>query len=319
MGLMRHTDTEGCVQNVLIDKFPLDELIPAAHDEAERQVITGTLMSEYEGKIIKRFLLAVAGIFRADKKSTQHLLFSGLKNGGYLANIASMSWPIKKRGEQEKVLLHLIDDNEENVELTFNEIVDNFESKGKVHKDIRVHNLKNIDRLLPNGENIDGSLLEKDEIVKQKKVSASWFSYSGQHTEKERRTKESELHDVSSIIRTSSNPNNNSTEKTIIPYFHVGGQRMSKQLDLLEGAAPLFLNQSIVTVGIEHSVDMDIDALLHFFNSLNYRTYLLGKYHLVRIDNICKSILNDIMERPEFKVPQSSSSQDDNINNNVFG
>ena len=102
----------------------------------------------------------------------------------------------------------------------------------------------------------------------------------------------------------------------MIPYFHVGGKEMRNQLDILEGAAPLFLKQNIVTAGIEHTIDMDIDILLHFFNSMKYRTYLLGKYHLVRIDNLCRTALDAMLERPEFKVPSLESEE---MKSNAFG
>ena len=64
--LSHGTDFEGCVRNIPIDRFPQDELVP--DDETSRQIITGTLMSEYEAKMIKRFITSIlAGVFRPKK------------------------------------------------------------------------------------------------------------------------------------------------------------------------------------------------------------------------------------------------------------
>ena len=93
---------------------------------------------------------------------------------------------------------------------------------------------------------------------------------------KRQRTDQSKLPNIASMIQTS--------------YFHVGGQKMRNQLDFPEGAAPLFLNQNIV-----------------IFNSMKYRVYLLIKYHLVHIDNLCQLVLQTLLERPEFEVPSLES------------
>ena len=285
--LLHHTNSIRCVRNVLIDKFPQDELLPAGHDETSRQVITGTLMSNYEGQAIKRFITSVAGVFRP-KKTIQHLIFYGLKNGWYLANISSLLWPNKKHGLQEKVTLHLINELDDENAKTFNDIVDTLSLKEKVDKAVRIHDLNSIDGLYLGAD--EGELPE------------------------ERRTGQNNLLDIASMIQSSSAAGN--TKEIVIPYFHVGGQEMRNQLDLLEGAAPLFLNQNIVTVGIEHTIDMDIDILLHFFNSMKYRLYFLGKYRLIRIDNLCRSALQTMLERPEFEVPSLVSEE---MENNAFG
>ena len=70
--ILKHSDSNRCVRNVLIDKFPQDQLVPG-HDETSRQIIAGTLMSEYEGKIITRFMTSVAAAFRS-KNTYQHLI-----------------------------------------------------------------------------------------------------------------------------------------------------------------------------------------------------------------------------------------------------
>lgn len=64
---------------------------------------------------------------------------------------------------------------------------------------------------------------------------------------------------------------------------------------------------------------MEIDILLTFFNSMNYRTYFLGKNHLIRVDNLCRSTLHNILKRPEFNVPPSPSVSSHDIKNNMYG
>ena len=223
-------------------------------------------------------------------KTYQHLIFSGLKNGWHLANIASLSWPIKKRGLEENVFLHLINDLDDESVQTSNDIVHNLSLREKADKAVRIHDLNSIDRLFP-----DDTDVAKDELPRKQ------------------RTEQNNLPNIASITQLYSAGD---AKDIVIPYFHVGGQKMGNQLDLLEGARPLFIKQNIATVGIEHTVDMDIDALLHFFNAMNYRTYFLGKYHLVRIDNLCRSALYTMLERPEFKAPLPGSNQS---KNNAFG
>jgi len=292
-------DEEGCVHNVLIDKFPEDEFMPPRHDEASRQVISGTFMSEYEAQIIKRLITSIAGVFRS-KKYTQHLIFTGVKNGGYLANIASLSWPIKKRGKNEKVILHLINDSDDYDSMkTSNEIM---ALKEKTDRDIRMHDLNSIDTLTV--PSIDTMISRELDAVRQEQVSELWLPSFATRKQNLRHRKSHVLRNLSSIAKFSADVNN-----TVIPYFHVGGKRMDDQLNLLEGAVPLFLNQTIVTVGIEHSIDMDVDVMVKFFNAMNYKTYFLGKNHLVRIDNLCQSVLHNILARAEFQVPSSLSHE----------
>ena len=78
----------------------------------------------------------------------------------------------------------------------------------------------------------------------------------------------------------------------------------------------IFLKQNIVIAGIEYTIDMDIDILLYFFSSMKYRTYLLGKYHLVRIYNLCRTALDAMLECPEFKVHSLESKE---MKSNAFG
>ena len=47
---------------------------------------------------------------------------------------------------------------------------------------------------------------------------------------------------------------------------------------------------------------MDADATLEFFNVIKHRIYFLGKNQLMRVNNLCESVLHNVLQRPEFKV-----------------
>ena len=196
--------------------------------------------------------------------------------------------------------MHLINDSDDYGSMkTSNEIM---ALKEKTDRDIRMHDLNSIDTLTV--PSIDTMMSRELDAVQQEQVSELWLPSFASHKQNLRHRKNHVLHNLSSIAKFSADVNN-----TVIPYFHVGGKRMDDQLNLLEGAVPLFLNQTIVTVGIEHSIDMDVDVMVKFFNAMNYKTYFLGKNHLVRIDNLCRSVLHNILARAEFQVPSSLSDE----------
>lgn len=75
---------------------------------------------------------------------------------------------------------------------------------------------------------------------------------------------------------------------------------MEEQLAILESARPLLLASTIVAVGVENSPDLDPWALLEFFRSVNYKTFMLGKAQLWRIDSLCPEILEDVLLHPHL-------------------
>lgn len=87
---------------------------------------------------------------------------------------------------------------------------------------------------------------------------------------------------------------------TVVPYLHVDGIEMEEQLAILESARPLLLASTIVAVGVENSPDLDPWALLEFFRSVNYKTFMLGKAQLWRIDSLCPEILEDVLLHPHL-------------------
>jgi len=103
-------------------------------------------------------------------------------------------------------------------------------------------------------------------------------------------------------------PSETSVEKIehVIPYFHVDGTSSARQFSILHSARPLLIDGTISVVGVENFGDMDVNDLIEFFHSVRYKTFLLGKRQVMRIDHLCKETLNDLMNHP-FIAPKKPS------------
>ena len=91
--------------------------------------------------------------------------------------------------------------------------------------------------------------------------------------------------------------NINSTQHGI-PYLHVDGTTAAQQFAILQSAKPFLLDKTVSIVGVENSGDMDVDDLIEFFHSVDYKTFLLGKRQVMRIDHLCRETLDDLMGHP---------------------
>ena len=94
--------------------------------------------------------------------------------------------------------------------------------------------------------------------------------------------------------------------KHVIPYFHVDGVSAEKQFAILQSARPLLLDETISVVGVENPGDMDVNDLIDFFHSIRYKTFLLGKKQVMRIDHLCDETLKDLMNHP-YIAPKKPS------------
>ncbi len=63
---------------------------------------------------------------------------------------------------------------------------------------------------------------------------------------------------------------------SMVPFFHVDGERFEDQMDILETARPLFAQHMIGAVAVEHSPDLDIKSLIAWFDNMRYKTFFLG-------------------------------------------
>ena len=59
-----------------------------------------------------------------------------------------------------------------------------------------------------------------------------------------------------------------------------------------------------MAVGIEHSPDMDVRALIAFFVEVGYKTFFLGARQVARIDNLCDEVLDDVLDHPSVSPPR---------------
>ena len=94
--------------------------------------------------------------------------------------------------------------------------------------------------------------------------------------------------------------------KHLIPYLHVDGTSSDRQFSILHSARPFLLDGTISVVGVENSGDMDVRDIIEFFHSVRYKTFLLGKRQVMRIDHLCDETLDDLMNHP-FITPKKPS------------
>ena len=89
----------------------------------------------------------------------------------------------------------------------------------------------------------------------------------------------------------------------VIPYLHVDGTSAAQQFAILRSATPLLLDGTVAIVGVENPGDMNVNDLIDFFHSVKYKTFLLGKRQVMRIDHLCDEILDQVMNHP-FITPK---------------
>jgi len=103
---------------------------------------------------------------------------------------------------------------------------------------------------------------------------------------------------ISTRKRTDNEQDEDKETKHIIPYFHVDGRSAEQKFEILQSAKPLLMDNTIVTVGIENSPDLDIPELIDFFRTVKYKTFFLGKRQIMRIDHLCPEILDQVISHP---------------------
>ncbi len=86
--------------------------------------------------------------------------------------------------------------------------------------------------------------------------------------------------------------------KHVIPYLHVDGLSAKQKFDILQSAKPLLKDHTVVSVGVENSPDLEMTELIDYFRSVNYKTFMLGKRQIMRIDHLCPEILDQFMDHP---------------------
>jgi len=97
-------------------------------------------------------------------------------------------------------------------------------------------------------------------------------------------------------------------EKAIIPFMLIDGLRFRDQMEVLEAAKQLFLENRVVGVALEYSPDLDEHLVVEWFNSVKYKTFMMAKRQIHRIDHLCPEIFEATFNHPYIrKYPDESS------------
>lgn len=314
----------------------LESVIPPSVD--------GTYRTKGQTKVIKRFISSVADSFRPNVEMQQHLLFTGTRDGGHLAETALEYWPPRgnfstqvyvladdvsdvglKRKEDAMSMknrrrqLQTMDAKEmEDLALGYGplgDIEDRFQNHAKASS-IHIYDSKGqVAGLIPSdmddddvismkeeemfgGEDVDDDIfahLPPDEIDDDFVLSSGGTNYVSL---KKLLAPHLERDETGETM---------SETQHVIPYFHVDGIDAVRQFDILASAKPLLLDNTIISIVVEHSPNMDMYKLMDFFNSVHYKTFFLGMRQIARIDHMCPEIMEQIINHP-FITPDHSPS-----------
>lgn len=327
----RRLDDRQCVMNLFIEKQPLDEYNPDFIEPTEEQKksgkefnqpepvkVDGTYRTKGQMKVVTRLIESVADSFRSNTTVQQHLVFTGTRDGGHLAEIALKHWP--PRGSF-RTQLHLIaaDHEDPDVSSEHKSNLDNggghliasedalmygyleaIEDRFKGKDQVRIYDRSGVaGEVGVNNDDDDETEelpwrrlqavdeIEDDDIEKFEEGNAIEIGSS---------TDLGAYPSLESLIKSSEDGDDG--EIGVIPYMHIDGKRMKDQMEILESSRKLFEDEIVVVAGIEHSPDMDVYKLIEHFNSVNYKTFFLGSRQIARIDNLCPEILDDIIRHP---------------------
>jgi hypothetical protein len=292
----------------------------------------GTYRTKGQVAVVGRFISAVADSFRPQAKVQQHLVFAGTRDGGHLAEVAMKFWPA--RGEFMTQLYIVADAHEDHsVSLSNNTLAsqDKYDDSSRALQygslsaiEERFQNHKKSEHIhIFDAEGQKAGLirsdLDDDDVIELKQeemfgieddeiLSIDVFDDDSMVAESPNYFSLKKL--LSPFLdRADEDPNSITSHqedpkekvKHMIPYFHVDGRSASEKFDILSSAKPLFNDNTIVTVVVENSPDLDIPDLIEFFRSVNYKTFFLGKRQIMRIDHLCPEILGEVLSHPYIK------------------
>ncbi len=337
----RRLQNRACVLNMFIEKQAPDEFNPDFEDikpgEKDKdgkpklpgppKMEMGTYRTKGQVEVILRFISSVADSFRPNIDMQQHLVFTGSRDGGHLAEEALKFWP--PRGKY-LTKLYVISDHENapsvkprdhsNRALQYGPldvIEERFQNHAK-SQDIHIFDFSGQKAGLVNSQYDDddvAQLVEEEmfhmeddtfgsdvasvdddiamdtaDIKMLEESEAGYFSLKKLlHPYLERDDEANQLGFSSSHV-----PRENRTQH-VIPYFHVDGTHAAQQFQILQSARPLIQDGTISIIGIENSRDLDVNDLIDFFHGVGFKTFLLGKRQVMRIDHLCPEILDDLM------------------------
>jgi len=367
----RRLNNRNCVINMFIDKQEPDEFNPDFEvikpDSKNKdgtpklfpsppKLEPGTYRTEGQVEVISRFIASIADSFRPILGKQQHLVFTGSRDGGHLAEEALKAWP--PRGKYRTKLYIIADDEDaptlkprdhsdralqygpmDTIEQRFqnhpkSQHIHIFDNKGEKaglvnsyvdDDDVAVTMEEEMFHVQDDdiyGGNVtifdDDTVIEAKNrgIAKQVKLerrgddkkspglnemTSSYFSLKKLLSPYLDRVDDGS----SESLTLASKPSAEKIEH-VIPYLHVDGTSSARQFSILHSARPLLMDGTISVVGVENFGDMDVNDLIDFFHSVGYKTFLLGKRQVMRIDHLCKETLNDLMNHP-FITPKKAS------------
>eukprot|EP00549_Striatella_unipunctata_P000804 CAMPEP_0118691284 /NCGR_PEP_ID=MMETSP0800-20121206/10591_1 /TAXON_ID=210618 ORGANISM="Striatella unipunctata, Strain CCMP2910" /NCGR_SAMPLE_ID=MMETSP0800 /ASSEMBLY_ACC=CAM_ASM_000638 /LENGTH=563 /DNA_ID=CAMNT_0006589039 /DNA_START=1 /DNA_END=1692 /DNA_ORIENTATION=- len=285
----RRLDGRQCVMNFFVDKQEPNEFNPDLELEEPQMndaldSMDGTHRTRGQLHVISRFIGSVADTFRSGKShQQQHLVFAGTRDGGNLAAHALNFWP--SRGAF-KTQLHVmaatdLDENEAGGldYAALQQMEERFKQNGA---STHIHLYDGHGQVAGDGSEMDDDFAQR--TAKNNNVEQD----------------QEQLGEVS--LRSILVLEEEEDDELLIPYFHVDGKSMSSQLSVLNQAKALLESKSVVVVGMEHSADMDVETLIDFFHSVEYKTFLLGSRQLSRIDNLCPEVLQNVLDHPSISI-----------------
>ncbi len=358
----RRLNNRQCTLNMFIEKQAPDEFNPDFEEIKPGEMNKdrtpklpdppkfepgGTYRTKGQISVIKRFISSVADSFRPQANVQQHLVFTGARDGGHLAETALKFWPA--RGEFLTQLYIVADEHDDHSVRNVPNSTSHDPFYDDSNKALEYGSLSSIEDRFQNHRlsdqvhlfDIKGqraglirSDLDDDDVVQMKEelmfgieddaiLSVDTFDddsvFMRHNSSKYDDTPsyfslkkllspylELDEEDPNSMSNTRRNSKNaKSKTKHVIPYFHVDGRSAHQKFEILQSAKPLLIDHTIVSVGIENSPDLDKTELIEFFRSVNYKTFMLGKRQIMRIDHLCPEILDEFMRHPSiFKKEQ---------------
>ena len=315
----RALDGRRCVMNLYVEKQPPDEFNPDFVEikpgeknkdgtpkvHTPPKIIEGTYRTKGQVHVISRFIEAVADSFRSNINTRQHVIFAGSRDSGHLAEVATKHWP--PRGSF-RTQFHVIadditpDESEEALGYgTISAIEERFRGKENIHvydREGSLAGLKSMDDDADDDEVMDDDFREgyterKNQLDRRR---AKMLGMDEDADPFGNSTARPPYMSLTSLLPIDEDEDEESG--LIIPYLHVDGIDQEEQFSILDSAKPLLLTNTIVVVGVEHSPDLDLRALIEFFSSVNYKTFILGSRQVHRADNLCPEILDDVLLHP---------------------
>lgn len=327
----RNLAGRNCVMNYFIEKQPPDEYDPdfveikpgeknkdgTPKTRPPVKIIDGTYRTKGQVHVISRFIEAVADSFRSNTGIRQHIMFSEVRDSGHLAYESMRHWP--PRGKH-RTSVHVIasdelprDPSARNAAKALGYgALEDIEERFKGSDKARIYDRDgNIAGLADISEDMDDDeVLEGMEIDVPDRETLDLRMKSG----KNRRRGSTNTTLLPDGTRPYPNlrallpfeEEEDGEGEIVVPYLHVDGSSMTNQMLVLEAARSLLEENTVVSVGVEHSPDMDVRALIEFFTQVRYKTFFLGARQVARIDNLCDEVLDDVLDHPSVSPPQGN-------------